>query len=120
MNIPTKDTVKSYLLRDNGFILKNNLKLHEEIFDELYTKLLEDKSQSYELNEIEDAYYEELLDNCEHDDYETFDDESPTSIDDKGNISYREYRYAICKYCGKISYPDSEGGFENWEIEDVW
>lgn len=112
----TKDEAKSFLLRDKGIILKNEFKLHEEIFENLYKELTLDKEE-YELDEFENAYYEDLLDKCDHDDYDVDTDEDVRPGYD-GEPVHTEYVFAICKYCGKISNPNNEGEFDEWRINE--
>ena len=49
---------------------------------------------------IKDYYYETIIENCEHDDYDYEDDEYCTGPDIHGNPQYSETRYKVCNICG--------------------
>lgn len=59
------------------------------------------------LEDLVDWYFDELLENCEHDEVEEYDDEEDI-YDGQGECKYsRPYHVCLCKKCG--FYIDAEG-----------
>lgn len=107
-----KAIIESYVKTSIG----EHCKVNPAVFEQTYLELVEAYQKEGELEEplttLQDAYYENLLENCEHEEYEVLTDE-----DDNG----REYSYGWCPYCDKsaiIEESASEDGPEqifNWE-----
>lgn len=67
--------------------------------------------------------YEELLSECEHQNYSVEEDESMDGPDIHGNPTYHEYQYKICNICGAtcpILGIEQTGEDEYDTIEGEW
>lgn len=84
--------------------------VNPSVFEKTYEDFVKEYQEKGEIDEpvtfLQDVYYENLLDLCEHEEYEILTDE-----DDDG----REYRYGWCPYCDRsaiIEESESEDGKE--------
>lgn len=90
--------------------------INPKVFEKTYKDFVKEYQENSEIDEpivfLQDTYYENLSDICEHEEYENFTDEYEAG---------REYTYAWCPYCGRsaiIEESESEDGKEqifNWE-----
>lgn len=108
-----------YLFRDDSSFSKDNLDINIEIFERVYHDLQQDesrlrmkaKSGEKAINEyhdflanfdslLEDWYFDELSEHCEHQEVEKSDESYFTPGPTGEGVEY-EYQVITCKFCGK-------------------
>lgn len=107
-----KAIIESYVKNSIG----EHCIVNPAVFDKTYEDFTKEYQENGEVDDpltfLQDVYYENLLELCEHEEYEILADE------DSGG---REYHYAYCPYCDRsasIEESESEDGKEqtfNWE-----
>ena len=94
-------------------------KVIEEVDFQTHT-FIKSEDDYYEL--IKDYYYEDIMENCEHEDYESDTEETSPHYPDDNTYEYKVYH---CNYCGRYAYPRTEMTedgpdevIDSWELED--
>ena len=94
-------------------------KVIEEVDFQTHT-FIKSEDEYYEL--IKDYYYEDIMENCEHEDYESDIEETSPRYPEDNTYEYRVYH---CNYCGRYVCPRTEMTedgpeevIDSWELED--